>query len=328
MRLLSIILFVASVQAQTVAVKHRTVTALAAAATPSFSPASGEVSNPTTVTISTASSACSSYIYWGTSNPPTTGDTNGTSISVTSAQTYYAKVIGCPTASDSASGTASYTLPGPATLVSHCNSLGAGVSCAGGIDTTTSTSLWVFVWRGSTAPSAPTDAVGSCASPCNTWTQLPTYGTTGSPQGAWYYASPASGKVGGGHTITCTGSACSVLALKGPTTYDSGTNVGAKFYTPNVTSSALASQTPSAVGGVMVVAVAELAASDASMAATTDHNANFAGGAGLTLAEKISAGGATAGIWWGEYSSTTPVSVTATISSTYQAIAVAAVAKR
>lgn len=107
---LLILLVALSLQAQTIAVKHRMVTA-GAAATPTFSPASTAVANPTTVTISSVgSTSCDAYIYWGASNPPTTGDTHGTSITVTTAATYYAKVIGCPGYTDSAVGTGAYTI--------------------------------------------------------------------------------------------------------------------------------------------------------------------------------------------------------------------------
>jgi hypothetical protein len=55
-------------------------------------------------------------------NPPTTSDTNGTSVSVSGSATVYAKVIGCPGYLDSVVGSATYTiLPAP------------GFSVAGGI---------------------------------------------------------------------------------------------------------------------------------------------------------------------------------------------------
>ncbi len=96
------------------------------AATPTFSPPSGAVSNPTTVTLSSGS--CGAYIYWGTTNPPTTGDTNGTSITVTGAATYYAKVIGCPGHTDSAVGTGVYTIATPPSFSACANGSNFGAS--------------------------------------------------------------------------------------------------------------------------------------------------------------------------------------------------------
>ena len=81
------------------------------ATTPTFSPSSG--APPQTVTISTATSGCGSYIYWSTTNnPPTISDTNGTSISVATPETVYAKVIGCPGYTDSGVGNANYSAGG------------------------------------------------------------------------------------------------------------------------------------------------------------------------------------------------------------------------
>ena len=81
------------------------------AATPTFSPTAGSYVGTQSVTISTATGGCGSYIYWSTTNnPPTTSDTHGTSVSVASSETVYAKVIGCPTYTDSAVGSAAYTI--------------------------------------------------------------------------------------------------------------------------------------------------------------------------------------------------------------------------
>lgn len=83
------------------------------ATAPSFSPNSSFVPPGTVVTVSSESS-CNSKIYWSTVNPPTTSDTNSTSITVSSAGTYYAKVIGCTTEGDSAVGSITYAM-GPVT---------------------------------------------------------------------------------------------------------------------------------------------------------------------------------------------------------------------
>lgn len=92
--------------------------ALSQAATPTFSPTAGAVTNPTSVTISTATGGCSGYIYHKTSAGVTSGDTNSTSYSVTGAVTVYAKVIGCPGYSDSSESSAAYTIAAAPTFVS------------------------------------------------------------------------------------------------------------------------------------------------------------------------------------------------------------------
>lgn len=81
------------------------------AATPTFLPTAGAVDNPTTVNISTATTACSSYIYWKTSAGVTSGDNHSGSFTATGAGTWYAKVIGCPFYNDSAEASAAYTIP-------------------------------------------------------------------------------------------------------------------------------------------------------------------------------------------------------------------------
>jgi hypothetical protein len=81
-------------------------TASTAAATPTFSPAAGAVSNPTTVTASTATvDGCTMYL--DTSNPPTTAQST---YSVTTGVTLYAQAKGCSTHTNSAVASAAYTI--------------------------------------------------------------------------------------------------------------------------------------------------------------------------------------------------------------------------
>ena len=76
------------------------------AATPTFSPAAGAVTNPTTVTASTSTSdGCT--IYFDTSNPPVTAQTT---YSVTTGVTLYAQARGCAHHRDSLVGSATYTI--------------------------------------------------------------------------------------------------------------------------------------------------------------------------------------------------------------------------
>jgi predicted secreted protein len=77
-----------------------------AAATPTFSPVAGAVTNPTTVTASTATvDGCTMYL--DTSNPPTTAQST---YSVTTGVTLYAQAKGCSTHTDSAVASAAYTI--------------------------------------------------------------------------------------------------------------------------------------------------------------------------------------------------------------------------
>jgi hypothetical protein len=76
------------------------------AATPTFSPVAGAVTNPTTVTASTSTSdGCT--IYFDTSNPPVTAQTT---YSVTTGVTLYAQARGCAHHRDSLVGSATYTI--------------------------------------------------------------------------------------------------------------------------------------------------------------------------------------------------------------------------
>jgi hypothetical protein len=92
--------------------------AAGAATTPTFS-ASGTLPYGTPITISTTPSSCIPYIWWSSVNPPVAGSSNNSdSFSVLANVTIYAKVINCPTAGDSAVGSAGYSVgyPTPSNL--------------------------------------------------------------------------------------------------------------------------------------------------------------------------------------------------------------------
>jgi len=80
------------------------------AGTPAFAPSGGAQPYNTTINISTTPSGCNSNIYWSLTNPPDSGDVNGTAFQLLSSNTWYAKVIGCPGYADSSVGTASFTI--------------------------------------------------------------------------------------------------------------------------------------------------------------------------------------------------------------------------
>jgi len=97
---------------------HRFIAATSQAAAPTFSPAAGAVSNPTTVTCSSTTPGSSSYIYMDTSNPPTT---NQNTYSVTTAVTLYCYVHGLPGYTDSSVSSASYTIATTPSIVHTTN---------------------------------------------------------------------------------------------------------------------------------------------------------------------------------------------------------------
>jgi hypothetical protein len=96
----------------------------APAATPTFSPVAGTYSSTQSVTISTASSGCSGYVFWNLTGTSMSSGTQGTSVSVASTETVYAQVIGCPGYANSVIGSAAYTIGAatPAILQSNVNS--------------------------------------------------------------------------------------------------------------------------------------------------------------------------------------------------------------
>jgi hypothetical protein len=85
-------------------------TSSGAAATPVFSPVSGTYAFNYPGTITTSTSGCNPYVYWGIHNPPTTGDINTNSFVINAAGTYYAMVIGCPGYTNSAVGQVTYAI--------------------------------------------------------------------------------------------------------------------------------------------------------------------------------------------------------------------------
>jgi hypothetical protein len=82
------------------------------AAPPTFSPVAGTYSGTQTVTASTSTSGCGSYIYFDTNPTPVT---NQTTLSVAASETVYAYVHGCPGWSDSSIASAAYTITGSTT---------------------------------------------------------------------------------------------------------------------------------------------------------------------------------------------------------------------
>ena len=85
------------------------------AAVPVFTPpgaSSGSSTQPygTVVNLTTASSGCASFIFWGSTNPPTN---NGTTFTILGPATIYGQVQGCPGYLNSPVGSIAYTLTAP-----------------------------------------------------------------------------------------------------------------------------------------------------------------------------------------------------------------------
>jgi hypothetical protein len=178
------------------------------AAAPTFSPAAGAVTNPTTVTASTSTSGCGSYIYFDTSNPPTT---NQTTYTVTTAVTLYAYVHGCPGYTDSSVSSASYTISGSTAPVFHGFVSGPLTSSTPTASVSTTTAL---------AVTSGDLVIATCASNNTTVTGFTPSGS-GSWSGSWnsgpfqangseyFQAFWAVAGTTGSFTFTCTPSASS-----------------------------------------------------------------------------------------------------------------------
>jgi hypothetical protein len=113
MRVLTLFLLAVSVHGQSIFFTANTATQ-APAATPTFSPGAGTVSAGAEVTISTTTPGCDASIYYTTDgSTPDAGDTNDTTVTISSSMTVKAKVIGCSGFADSGVGTAAYTVVMP-----------------------------------------------------------------------------------------------------------------------------------------------------------------------------------------------------------------------
>lgn len=103
------------------AVASATYSGSSPAATPVWTPVSGGYPYGYVITLSTSTSGCTSYIWWSSTNPPTTANgTNTQALNNYFAGTYYAKVIGCPGFADSGVATVTYTIvsgPPPPTSI-------------------------------------------------------------------------------------------------------------------------------------------------------------------------------------------------------------------
>lgn len=100
------------------------------ASAPSFSPGASTTALPLTVTL--AAAPCSSYIYWNFTGTSMSSGTNSTSAVISTAETLYAQVIGCPGYTDSSISSAAYA---PITITVNGNS--RVYQCSGSVSTCT-----------------------------------------------------------------------------------------------------------------------------------------------------------------------------------------------
>jgi len=88
------------------------------ASSPTFSPVAGTYAGAQSVTLSTATSACTAYLVWNTTNAQSGGNLTGVSatnpLTVSSSETVYAQVQGCPSFTNSSITSAAYTINPPA----------------------------------------------------------------------------------------------------------------------------------------------------------------------------------------------------------------------
>ena len=209
----------------------------ASAAAPTFSPAAGAVSNPTTVTASSTTSGTGCTIYFDANATPTTAQTT---YSVTTGITLYAQVRNCVNYGDSPVSNAAYTISGGhAMVVSQAmlvNMTGGGAGPN---------------WTASlTATPANADLLVGCTA--NTGSAYPTFSKTAvqlatqySTSGSGLWCVPVANLPTGTTSFTITvGSAyvqgqCSVAVVTGLSTtcqLDTASNSGALARTAYSTS--------------------------------------------------------------------------------------------
>ncbi len=137
----------------------------ATAATPTFSPVAGAVSNPTTVTASSATigqTGCTMYL--DASNPPTTAQST---YSVTVGVTLYAQVRGCVAYNNSAVASAAYTISVLPVIIQT-------VQCSSSPCTISSTGAGhMLIYYGSTGVSTSGRIVAISANVSGNFTQIP-----------------------------------------------------------------------------------------------------------------------------------------------------------
>ena len=91
------------------------------AATPTFSPGAGTYGGTQSVTISTSTSGCGSYLVYNTTGASSGGNLTGTTpvsgaVSVATSETLYAQVQSCPSYLNSGIGSAAYVINVPPTM--------------------------------------------------------------------------------------------------------------------------------------------------------------------------------------------------------------------
>jgi hypothetical protein len=164
------------------------------ASAPTFSPVAGAVTNPTTVTASTSTSGCGSYIYFDTNSTPTT---HQTTYSVTTAVTLHAYVHGCPSYADSSISSAAYTITAAATP-SFSPAAGA-VANPTTVTASTATSDGCTMYLDTSNPPTTAQSTYSVTTPVTLRAQA---------KGCTHYANSAVGSaaytISGGTTLTIT----------------------------------------------------------------------------------------------------------------------------
>ena len=269
-RLFVFILLAASAAAQTtlqgVTLKGISVSRGTAAA-PAFSPAAGAISSGSTVSISTATSACSSYIYWNfTGTSMASGTNSATSSAITTSSTLYAQVIGCPGLNDSAISSAPYTVGSTFALVDTpqgvIGSQSTSLSTSTGMNTTGASLLVVEVSFYYSA-SLGSISVSSTSNASGNWHALTAFGSGGNAGYSqfFYCYGPTTGT---SEIFTVSGAAdyygINAAAFSGTSTtsavYQSGSNTGATSGASAVATIQPGSVTPAQSGSLIVTGFA------------------------------------------------------------------------
>jgi hypothetical protein len=205
---------------------------LPTAATPTFSPVAGSVINPTTVTASTSTTGCGSYIYFDTNSAPTT---NQTTYSVTTTVTLYAYVHGCPGYNDSSITSAVFSAVNLPVYIDS-PSCGFSTSCTA----TVSAGELVHMFCPSAFASTIT-SVSASSSPSATWAAVQSV-VGGAAQSFW-----AVMNTSGSTTFSCTPTPGQTYAFIQLRRYSNGAGATVKAYAQgtNNTTATFSTTTPS-----------------------------------------------------------------------------------